>query len=43
MPKLLAGVRGTVQGLVGASMHALWYLDWHTGGGAVRRTPGRLA
>jgi hypothetical protein len=36
MPKLLAGVRGTVQGLVGASIHALWYLDWHTGGGAAR-------
>jgi hypothetical protein len=36
MPKLLAGVRGTVQGLVGVSAHALWYLDWHTGRTAVR-------
>jgi|1186.fasta_scaffold539333_2 hypothetical protein len=36
MPKLLAGVRGTVHGLVGVSMHALWYLDWHTGGTTVR-------
>jgi hypothetical protein len=36
MSKLLARVRGTVHGFVGVSMHALWYLDWHTGGTTVR-------
>jgi hypothetical protein len=36
MSKLLARVRGTVHGFVGDSMHALWYLDWHTGGATVR-------
>jgi hypothetical protein len=36
MAMLLARVCGTVHGFVGVSMHALWYLDWHTGGTTVR-------
>jgi hypothetical protein len=36
MPILLSSVRGTVQGVTAASLHALWYLDWRTGGGTVR-------
>jgi hypothetical protein len=36
MPSLISGVRGTVQGVVAASLHALWYLDWQTGGAPVR-------
>jgi hypothetical protein len=35
MASLITGVRGTVQGVVAASRHALWYLDWRTGGGTV--------
>jgi hypothetical protein len=32
MQGLLTSVRGTVQGLLAASRHVLWYLDWHTRG-----------
>jgi hypothetical protein len=31
---LVSRVRGTVQGVLGASLHLLWYLDWQMGGGA---------
>ena len=34
-------VRGTVQGVVGASRHLLWYLDWQTGGGPAATRSGR--
>ena len=33
---LVSRVRGTVHGVVGASRHLLWYLNWQTGGGAAR-------
>jgi len=41
MPRLISGVRGTVQGVVAASMYAVWYLDWRTGGGTVLETGSR--
>ena len=33
---LVSRVRGTVHGVVHASRHLLWYLDWQTGGGFAR-------
>jgi hypothetical protein len=36
---LVLKVRDTVQGVVGASRHLLWYLDWQTGGRPVRQAP----
>jgi hypothetical protein len=41
MPILISSVRGTVQGVASASLHALWYLDWRTGGSTVRVAGGR--
>ena len=29
-------VRGTVQGVLAASRHVLWYVDWQTGGRQAR-------
>jgi hypothetical protein len=29
-------IAGTVQRVVALSRHAIWYLDWHTGGGSAR-------
>jgi hypothetical protein len=28
---LLNGIRGTVQGVIGATDHVLWWVSWHTG------------
>jgi hypothetical protein len=33
----LLGVRGTVQGLLAASRHVLWYVDWQTRGAVAAR------
>ncbi len=38
---LASKVRDTVQGVVGASRHLLWYLDFQMGGAAPRSTPAR--
>ena len=35
-------VRDTVQGVVGASRHLLWYLDWQTGGDRARTVAPRV-
>jgi len=32
MSSLLTGIRGTVQGVIGATEHVLWWVSWHTGG-----------
>ena len=32
MASLLTGIRGTVQGVIGATDHMLWWVSWHTGG-----------
>jgi hypothetical protein len=32
MASLLTGIRGTVQGVIGATDHVLWWVSWHTGG-----------
>jgi hypothetical protein len=37
MSVLLDNVRGTVQGVLAGVGHVIWYVDWHTGGQAVRR------
>ena len=37
MPNVLAGLRGTVQGVFAASRHVLWYVDWQTGGARATR------
>jgi hypothetical protein len=31
MPSLLESVRGTVQGVLGASRRLAWYVSWHIG------------
>jgi hypothetical protein len=31
MVSLLTGIRGTVQGVIGATDHVLWWVSWHTG------------
>ena len=36
MTSLLTGIRGTVQGMIGATVHVLWWVSWHTGGNAPR-------
>jgi hypothetical protein len=33
MTSLLTGIRGTVQGVIGAADHVLWWVSWRTGGG----------
>jgi hypothetical protein len=40
MPLILDSVRGTVQGVVAASRHVLWYVDWQTGGPNAVRDAG---
>jgi hypothetical protein len=32
MASLLTGIRGTLQGVIGATDHVLWWMSWHTGG-----------
>ena len=31
MTSLFGSIRGTVQGLIGATDHVLWWVRWHTG------------
>ena len=31
MASLLTGIRGTVQGVIGATDHVLWWVSWRTG------------
>ena len=31
MESLLTSIRGTVQGVIGATDHMLWWVSWHTG------------
>ena len=38
MPNLLAGLRGTVQGVLAASKHVLWYVDCQTSGATAARS-----
>jgi hypothetical protein len=32
MTSFLNGIRGTVQGVIGATDHVIWWVSWHTGG-----------
>ena len=42
MSSLTNSIRGTVQGVVGVTVHVLWWVSWHTGGdNAVRTAPER--
>jgi hypothetical protein len=42
MSSITNSIRGTVQGVVGATAHVLWWVRWQTGGpGAVRPAPQR--
>jgi hypothetical protein len=42
MTSLLGSIRGTVQGVIGATDHMLWWVSWHVGGSkAVRTVPDR--
>ena len=41
MASLLTGIRGTVQGVIGATDHVLWWVSWHTGGADRTRTAKR--
>jgi hypothetical protein len=36
MASLLTGIRGTVQGVIGATDHVLWWVSWHTGASGAR-------
>jgi hypothetical protein len=36
MTSLLNGIRGTVQGVIGATDHVLWWVSWHTGAESAR-------
>ena len=38
MVSILTGIRGTVQGVVGATSHVIWWVSWHTNGSAAART-----
>jgi len=42
MSSLTNSIRGTVQGVVGATSHVIWWVDWRVNGaGAVRAAPER--
>ena len=44
MSSLLGSIRGTVQGVIGATDHVLWWVSWHAGRtDAVRGAPERPA
>ena len=44
MSSLLQGIRGTVQGVIGATDHVVWWVRWHTGDPqGVRAAPERSA
>ena len=36
MTSLMIGIRGTVQGMIGATDHVLWWVGWHTGAECAR-------
>ena len=36
MMSMLTGIRGTVQGVIGATDHVLWWVSWRTGGDGPR-------
>ena len=36
MASLLNGIRGTVQGVIGATDYVLWWVSWHTGAESAR-------
>ena len=40
MSSLLGSIRGTVQGVIGATDHVVWWVSWHMrGADAVRPAP----
>ena len=42
MSSITNSIRGTVQGVVGATSHVIWWVSWHTNGAAAARsTPQR--
>jgi hypothetical protein len=42
MSSITNSIRGTVQGVVGATAHVLWWVSWHTkSSAAVRTVPER--
>ena len=42
MSSLIDSIRGTVQGVIGATDHVLWWVSWHMGAGdTVRSAPER--
>ncbi len=42
MSSLLGSIRGTVQGVIGATDHVLWWVSWRTHGvDGVRTAPER--
>jgi hypothetical protein len=41
MASVLESVRGTVQGVLAASRHVLWYVDWHSRGAEAARPSSR--
>jgi hypothetical protein len=41
MASMVESVRGTVQGVLAASRHVLWYVDWQTRGAAAARRASR--
>lgn len=42
MSSITNSIRGTVQGVVGATSHVMWWVSWHTGGaGTVRAAAER--
>jgi hypothetical protein len=44
MSSLLGNIRGTVQGVIDATDHVLWWVSWHSGRiDAARRAPERQA
>jgi len=38
MSSLTNSIRGTVQGVLGATSHVLWWMSWHTSGSDAART-----
>jgi hypothetical protein len=41
MASITDSIRGTVQGVVRATAHAIWWVSWHTNGSAAVRTAPR--
>jgi hypothetical protein len=38
MSSITNSIRGTVQGVVGATSHVIWWVSWHTNRSAAART-----